>query len=172
MACSIIRSLTTSILLPIVLALTAGMAIAQQKTLKQQLVGTWTFVSTSAKLPDGSSAWGTNPRGQLIFTEGDRYSVQIMRSDLPKYASNNRMKATPEELKATIEGMISYFGTYSVSEADKTITLKTEGSSFPNWTGADQKRIVISLSADELKYTNPATSRGGGTSDLTWKRAK
>jgi len=73
---------------------------AQQKTLKEQLVGSWSFVATTGKLPDGSPTWGANPKGLLIFTDNGRYSSIIMRSDIPKFAANNRVQGTPEESKA------------------------------------------------------------------------
>ena len=40
------------------LGLLLGNAAAQQAGLKGQLVGTWMFVSTTGKLPDGSPTWG------------------------------------------------------------------------------------------------------------------
>jgi hypothetical protein len=98
----------------------AESSFAQQKSLKDQLVGAWTVVSASSKLPDGSPVWGTNPVGLIIFTSDGHYSTQLMRSDLPKYASNNRAKGTPEEYKAIAIGSIANFGTYSVDEANKT----------------------------------------------------
>jgi hypothetical protein len=88
-------------------------------------------------------------------------------------ASNNRTQGTPAEYKATVEGSISYFGTYSVSGTD--LILHVEGSTFPNWTGTDQKRINLSVTADDLKYTNPAPSGGGAAAaaaPLVWKRVK
>jgi lipocalin-like protein len=72
----------------LVLTLLLGDASAQQKSLKDQLVGTWTFVSSTGKLADGSPTWGTNPKGSLILTENGRFSVQIMRDNRPKFASN------------------------------------------------------------------------------------
>lgn len=30
--------------------------------LSEQLVGTWTYVSSTARLPDGSPLWGANPK--------------------------------------------------------------------------------------------------------------
>jgi len=71
-----------------------------------------------------------------------------------------------------VQGSIAYFGTYSVNEADKVITAQVEGSTFANLIGgADQKRIITSLTADELTFTNPATP-SGATLQLVWKRAK
>ena len=164
--------LALSTIASLALTLLLGDAIAQRKSLKDQLIGTWTFVSSTGKLTDGSPTWGTNPMGSLIFTENGRFSVQIMRSDRAKFASNNRMKRTPEEIKAMVEGTISYFGKYIVDEAGKTVTYKIEGASFPNWNGTDQKRPIVSLTSDELKYSNPAPSIGGPTTELTWKRAR
>jgi Lipocalin-like domain len=83
-------------------------AIAQQKTLKE-LVGTWSFVSSTGKLADGSPVWGSNPKGQLSFDADGRYSSTIVRSDLAKYASNSRMQTSPAEDKATVQGAIAFF---------------------------------------------------------------
>jgi hypothetical protein len=49
------------------LALLAGNAVAQQRTLTEQLVGTWAFVSSTNKLPDGGPAWGSNPKGLALL---------------------------------------------------------------------------------------------------------
>jgi len=94
-------------------ALLGDDAVAQQKSLKEQLVGTWTFVSSNAKLPDGSPLWGNNPKSLLIFTNNGYYTWHVFRSDRPKFAANNRMQGTPDENKATMQGTLAYFGTYS-----------------------------------------------------------
>ena len=113
---------------------------------------------------------GRNPAGQYIFTDDGQFSFQAA-ADLPKFASSSRMKTTPEENKAVVEGSIAYYGTYTANDADKTITLQTERSSFPNLNGTVGKRIVTALSADEMKYINPVRS-GGGSIDCAYKRAK
>ena len=147
-------------------------AIAQQKSLKEQLVGTWAFVSSTGKLADGSSPWGTNPKGQLSFDANGRYSSIIVRSDLAKYASNNRTQPSPAEAIATAQGAIAYFGTYTMNEADRSYTVRIDGSSYPNWNGTDLKQVVESITADELKIRNPAPSYGGPPTLLTYRRAK
>jgi len=118
-------------------------ATAQQKSLKEQLVGTWAFVSSTGKLADGSPVWGTN-----------------------------RMQTTPAEDKATVQGAIAYFGTYTVNEADRSYTNHVDGSSYPNWNGTDLKQVVESITADELKIRNPAPSYGGPPTLLTYRRVK
>jgi hypothetical protein len=139
---------------------------------KEQLAGAWSLVSIEFVRPDGSrsSTFGANPRGIAFFDASGHYVISVMRSDRPKYASNNFAEGTAEENKATAQGTITYFGTYSVSEADRTIAIHIEGSSFPNWNGADQKRLFV-FSGDELKLISPAAS-GAGTAEVVWKRAK
>ena len=80
------------------------------------------------------------------------------------------MQGTPDENKATMQGSLAYFGTYSVNETDKSYTVQVEGSTFPNWTGTAQKR-AFSISGDELTFINAAGS-SGGTNEVKWKRVK
>jgi hypothetical protein len=95
-----------------------------------------------------------------------------VRADLPKLANPDRARATAEEAQAVVAGSIAYYGTYSINEVDKVITPRVEGSTFANMIGgAEQKRIITSLTADELKFTNPRTS-SGETLEIVWKRAK
>ena len=94
-----------------------------------------------------------------------------MRSDRPKFASNNRLQGTPEENKAGVHGTISSFGTYSVNEANKTYTIRFEGSSYPNVEGTESTR-PFTIAGDELRVTNPAPTAGGPPSQLVYKRAK
>ena len=141
------------------LALCSSNAIGQSA---KDLVGTWTIAS--------AEAFGPNPKGLLIFEPNGRYSLMLMRADLPKYASNNRAQGTPEEYKAIGAGSISYYGTYSVNGSD--LILRIEHSSFPSWTGTEQKRTNLTLTGDELKYTNTAPSVGGPPAVLVWRRAR
>jgi Lipocalin-like domain len=145
----------------------------QPKSLKEQLIGTWTIVLGEAVQPDGTKRpllMGSDPAGQLIFTDSGHFSFQAA-ADLPKFASNDRMKRTPEENKAVVDGSIAYCGTYTVNDADKTIAIHIERSSFPNLNGTVGKRVVTAISADEMKYINPGPI-GGGSINCAYKRAK
>ena len=111
---------------------------------------------------------GPNPKALLMFDDKGRYVSLIVRSDLSKFASGNRMTGTPEENKAVVQGTNAHFGTYVV-EGDKLV-LHIESATFPNSTGTEQRR-PFTLNGDELKVIVPVAS-GGGTSTLVWKRAK
>jgi Lipocalin-like domain len=162
-------TMATTTLLLLGAASLAGDALGQQKELGKQLVGTWEFVSSTSQGEGGSSLWGDKPKSLLVFTDNGRYSLTILRSDVPKFASNNRLKGTAEENKAAVQGVTTHFGRYSVNEADKTLTLRIEGSAYPNMIGTEQKR-PFSISENELRYTNPAPSSGGVPSQLVWRR--
>jgi hypothetical protein len=141
---------------------------------QDQLIGTWTLVSIYIEGPDGSrfDPFGANPTGVLVMDGNGRISVQFIGSDLPKFASNDRLEGTPEEAKAVVQRILCYFGTYSLIDADHSLNIHIESSSFPNWKGADQKRF-LTLKDDEMKWINPTASSGPGfTGHTVWKRAK
>jgi hypothetical protein len=71
------------------------------------------------------------------------------------------MKTTPAENQVVMEGTIAYYGTYTVDETGKTVSLRVEASSFPNQVGSEQKRTITSLTASELKLSNPTALTGG-----------
>ena len=81
----------TAALLCLAFVLSPQNAIGQTKITIDQLVGTWSYASVVAQRPDGSKfePWGPKPVGSLIFTANGRYSVQIIRHDLPKIASKD-----------------------------------------------------------------------------------
>jgi hypothetical protein len=141
---------------------------------QDQLVGTWMLVSVYIEAPDGSrlDPFGANPTGIVTMDGNGHISLQIIDSGLPKFASNDRLEGTPEENKAVMKGILCYFGTYSVSDADHSLNIHIESSSFPNWKGTDQKRF-LALTEDEMKWTSPTTTTGGPgfTGHTEWKRA-
>ena len=113
-----------------------------------------------------------NPKGVIIFSKEGQFALIQMQSELPRIAANSRDLGTPEENKAIVQGSIAYFGTYAVNEGDKTLTLKLEGSTYANLLAAgEQKRLITSLTADELKFTNPRTP-SGVTLEVSLRRAK
>lgn len=140
----------------------------KSKINKSQLVGDWALASTTA--PSAILQYRPDD-GLIVFERNGRFSFLLLSSDIPKFASNNRNSGTADENKAVVQGSISYFGTYTVNEGDGTLTFHIARSSFANWNGTDQQRLITSLTAQELKYTNPSASIGG-SAELAWKRLK
>jgi hypothetical protein len=155
------------------LAILSGSVVAQQKALKDQLVGTWTLVSTDQVRSDGSKLkqFGANPTGVNVFEANGRFFVLVASADNLKMASNDPKKSNPEDTGNLIPESVAYYGTYTVNEAEKVVVLHLDASTFPNLVGTDQKRIITSLTADELKYSSPAAAPGVQLHQV-WKRAE
>lgn len=145
----------------------AGSAMAQTA---KDLVGTWRNVSNVTLQQDGKRTDNFGPKGtgMLIFGADGRFVVVNINPDTPKFASNNRAQGTPEENKAAVLGAIGLFGTYTLE--GNVIKMKVEGSTYPNWTGTEQTRNVMSVTSDELKWTLAGSH--GGTAELVWRRIK
>ena len=152
----------------IALTLTGAVAQGVPKIDKTKLVGSWTLVSLNSTLPDGRVVGFGSDDGVLIFESSGRFIQALTRSDLPKFASNNRSTGSPDENKAVIQGSLTLFGTYAATD-EGDLTLHMERSTFPNWNGSDQKRIITSLTANELRWLSPAPTIGGKT-EAVWKR--
>ena len=166
--------LSLSVIAAFGFAVFSGSAFAQQKSIKDQLVGTWTVTSQEQARKDGSKVerFGANPKGITIFEANGRFATILARPDLPKLASNDPMNPTPEEAKALALGSLAYFGTYTVDEPNKTILFKIEASTLPNQLGFEGKRVITTLTADELKYTNTTAVGDLGPVVTSYRRAK
>jgi lipocalin-like protein len=157
------------------LVASAGVAAAQPaKSLKEQIVGTWNFVVAEITAPDGKKSFpfGETPKGILIFTADGHFAQIHVAGDVPKIASNNRLTATPEEYAAIMRRSLSVFGTYSIDEANKTVTYHIVSASFPNWEGEAQTRTIDKLTADEFVNTNPGVAGGRGSASNFYRRVK
>src|SRR5262249_5549678 len=79
------------------LALMPGSAVSQQKSLKDQLVGAWTLVSTKYNFPDGKTVdtFGPNPRGTLILDASGRMALINMRPSLPQVRGQRSNEGDP-----------------------------------------------------------------------------
>lgn len=167
------NALNISMITALGLVLSLSSTVAQTKSIKDQLVGTWMLVSWEQANKDGTKQqdFGPNPKGIASFDASGRFFVMFARPDLPKIASTDRTKVTPQEAQAINVGSIAYFGTYTVEDASKTLLLRIESSTYPNQLGTEAKRVIGSLTADELTYTN-TTPIGGGAITTAFKRAK
>ena len=160
-------------LITVAMAAAAYLAIAVPSAVAQtakDLVGTWTLESDNSTTPDGRTfqPFGPDPQGIAIFDSSGRFAIVISRSDLPKFASNNRMQGTAKENETIVRGSIAFFGTYSIT--DGMIIQHVEGGMWPSWVGTDQKRTIMSFAGDEQTWT--AFNSFGGRSELHWKRVK
>jgi Lipocalin-like domain len=146
---------------------------AEAQTLKEQLTGSWTYVSSAITLPNGTTEpsrfGGTNVKGVFILDVSGRYADIEMRPDRPKF-NGDPANSSDAEWGAAAKGFAANFGTWSVNEANKTLIMQHEGAIVPNLERIERKASV-SLAGDELKLVSPSlTGRGMLTEVL--RRAK
>src|SRR5690242_6742751 len=141
----------------------SGATFAQEKSAKEQIVGAWTLVSVTSEMDDGKKGepFGPSPKGLILFSNDRHFSLFQSRAEIPKIAANDRAKATPEEAQGIVASSIAYYGTYSIDEKTKVMSVNLTASTYANVTVIpNQKRTITLLTSDELKFDNPRTPNG------------
>ena len=134
--------------------------VAQQKSLKEQIQGPWSLASCNSTTAKGEKTayCANNPRGILILAGNGNYASTTI-------AGGRKDTDAP--------GVAANFGTWSVNEADKTVTLHFVGAFNPVNEGKDLK-LNISLNGEELKTTGDGLPGPGNSAhlDSTYRRFK
>lgn len=158
-----------------VFVLIFGLMLSSSGTSAQtakDLVGVWTTVSVTFVQGDKKiEPMGPHPKGTQIYDASGRFATMVMRGDLPKIASNNQQTSTSDESLIIAHGSLAYYGSWTTNDTDKTLTVKIEGSTFPNFAGTEQTRRFEIL-GDQLTITNTTGSVGAGVATIVLKRAK
>ena len=137
------------------------------------IIGAWKLISFQIERSDGTVIYpfGEDAIGSIIYSESGRFSAQAMRRARPQFAAGDRMQGTPEEIKASYEGVVSYFGPYDFDPDAGTVTHNVEGSLFPNWEGQAQLRY-FQLDGNRIRLSTPPMKWSGGeiVASLVWER--
>lgn len=129
--------------------MSSALAQSAATSLKQQLVGHWQLVSVA--LGD-RTPYGAAPQGSMFLDAEGHLSVIVI--------SDGGARS------------ISYFGTYTVDDAAKSMTIHVDGSSggSGNTSGRSFKRL-LQLQGNELVMTNKVPANAPGVIKQTWKQA-
>jgi Lipocalin-like domain len=137
------------------------------KTLGEQLVGTWTLASVEDIYGDGhkENNWGPDMRGMVTFDGHGHYTSLIIGGDLPDVGIHQ----PPISQRA----IAASFGTYTVDEAAKTVTYTAERATFRAWDNLPRKASMTINGPDELKQVSAQVEgpRGKFNPNIVWKRA-
>lgn len=136
------------------------------------LAGVWNLLVLEFR-SDGQVVYptGRDAAGMCLYDATGHMSLQIMRVDRPRFAAEDMLGGTPEEVAAAAKGYIAYGGTY-VEDADNGVVVHhVTHSLFPNWVGKDLVRF-FKRTGDRLIISAPTVVVGGHLMDamLVWER--
>ena len=144
----------------IALALLPSSVLAQEKTLKQQIQGPWSLASCNSTDAKGEKAayCANNPKGITILAGNGNWAGTITAGG---------------RKDANAPGVTALFGTWSVNEADKTLTRHIVSGLNPAFEGKDFT-VNISLNGEEMRLTGNVNPLGEGVLhlDTTYRRFK
>jgi hypothetical protein len=108
------------------------------------LIGTWKLLSWENRSvdEDGPITYplSEDATGYIMYSQDGYMFVAIMSPHRLKFAGGDLLSGTPEEEAQAEETFLSYGGRYELGE-DRVIH-QIELSSFPNWVGVDQERLM------------------------------
>lgn len=147
----------------VMLAMLAGLATRDMPEPAHPfpLQGTWTLVAADKILPGGARArdYGAQPKGRLIVDTQGRYSLQILKSERLRFSRDSKADGNADEFKSAVMGSSTHYGTVAIDDKAGQLVFSIEGSSFPNWEGAVQRR-QYQLEDGQLSYQVPPRADG------------
>ena len=145
-------------------ALSLGATLpASAQSLKDQLAGTWALTAGTEHLADGTKIkrW---TEGRLMFDAGGNMTHFLIAPDRPKTGTDPRAPVGPA---------VGYWGTYTVNDADKSMTWKVDRAMWPGFDGIERKQAVA-ITGDTMTLTGAPVQTPQGTIIPVneWKRVK
>jgi Lipocalin-like domain len=136
------------------------------------LIGTWRLISwENRSVEDGQISYplGEDATGYIMYNQDGYMFVAIMSPYRLKFAGGDLLSGTPEEEAQAEETFLSYCGRYELRE-DRVIH-QIELSSFPNWVGVDQERLMELRENRLTLSTYPILMQGKQQrAQLIWER--
>ena len=148
----------------------AGPASAQEAPFP--LAGTWSLAEADEIKADGTRIqnYGPDGEGRLIVDAEGRYSLQIFRTDRPRFEGGNKFRGTPEEYRDAVNGMSTHYGRITIEEDGAILAFHIDRAAFPNWEGVVQRRR-FTLSDIQLAYEVPPAV-DGTVARSVWRRVE
>lgn len=142
--------------------------------LSSALIGTWELLTREDYTSNGERridpGLGANPIALLFFDRLGHFAVQFMKRDRTSAADAEPTSTAPNNSRAR-GGYDAYFGTYTVDEANGTVSTTLAGALSPENVGQTFTR-TMSVTGDELTIRlDTATATGEPIRrTLRWRR--
>lgn len=144
------------------LAMAAGaLAISTAKAAapaRERIVGLYRLAKVVRRAADGQeTVANANPTGRISYDQSGRVWVLLAPADR-KPAKDPRNTAL-EEYQEMTRGLMGYYGTYQVDEANQKLIIKMEAAANPALTGTTIERayVLTDTTLTMIVPGNPAT---------------
>ena len=138
---------------------------------RDRFTGTWKLVRFERYAADGQllpaepgSLGAGAPLGYIMY-DGEHMGVIIQREWRKPFAGE---EPTGDEAAAALSSYVSYFGPYTVNEAEGYVTHHVLGSASPAMTGADNQRFY-EFSGNQLAL-RPPPGENGVQARIVWEK--
>ncbi len=135
------------------------------------LLGSWRLLSWEHRSEDGDIDYpmGDDAVGFIHYLAGGRMAVAIMTAQRARFAGDDLLGGSQAEKADALATFIAYCGRFEVHGG--VVAHEVEVSSFPNWTGTRQERLM-KLQGDRLMLSTAPLLLGGRmqTAHLIWER--
>lgn len=130
---------------------------SQQKALKDTIVGAWLISSLIDVYEDGrkNNPWGAGMKGMIVFDSSGWFSQMIIGEKQESMKSSDPRR--PDAL------IVAYYGTYTVNEADKTVSMKLVRATNSSRDGSEQKLTIEASTGDVLVFVGSPRKDQQGT---------
>lgn len=136
---------------------------ASAQSFSAKVTGAWTLVSGSENYPDGKKnmPWAT---GSMILDSSGHIAFFLVGKDQPNTSPSVRTPVGP---------FVAYYGSYTIDEANSTVSYKIEQAASPIQKGTTRIQKVT-FSGDTMTWTGSEikTPEGTMTPVNEWKKAK
>jgi hypothetical protein len=155
--------------------LTRGSSEVQKKLSGNPIpiVGAWKLVSFQVRTENDQVLYpyGEDAQGSIIYTESGRVSAQLTRANRPRFEATDEIKGVVVDFAGSVNGCISYYGSYEYDEEGGFVVHRLEGSLFQDWEGQALKRHA-EVTGNRLKLTAQTAWAGSRESVLMveWER--
>ena len=143
---------------------------------RDRIIGAWRLESRTVRKANGENlldpVLGAQPIGRLFYDASGIMMLQMMRQGR---AQSIGVPSNPEDAKnpRIVLGYDAYFGTFTVNEAQGTITHHVEGSLFPEDLGKDFTRLFkVDGDTFTLSFTSKPPDGVEVTRTLMFRRSK
>lgn len=136
--------------------------MAQIENARKKLLGSWSLISSRTELRDKPDdeptilyTIGKDAEGIIMFSPDGYVATQLMRPGATKWKSNSLLGGTTEEMADATQHSLAYAGKYDIEIGENNevlVYISMDVSSFPNWLGDRQARVVT-FDGDVLTLT-------------------